>query len=153
MGYHLIGQRRYDRASEVLAQAVRNWPLDEHAHYYLGLVELLQGRPAQALPHFEDSAHVLRLTGLAVAHHSLGDRAASERDLRLLIERYGHILPYQAAEVYAWRGEPDLAFRWLDRTLELHDASVMYLKFDPLLDSLRGDPRFAAVLAKVNLTP
>jgi TolB-like protein/DNA-binding winged helix-turn-helix (wHTH) protein/Tfp pilus assembly protein PilF len=151
MGYHLIGQRRFDEAAEILQHAARDSPLDEHAHYYLGLVELLQGRPAQALAHFEDSAHVLRLTGLAAAHHALGRNADSDRDLALLIERYGHILPYQAAEISAWRGEPDLAFHWLDRTLELHDASVMYLEFDPLIDSLRADPRFAAVLEKVGL--
>jgi TolB-like protein/DNA-binding winged helix-turn-helix (wHTH) protein len=151
MGYHLTALGQFERAREVLTQAVRNSPLDEHARYYLGLGELLQGHAAAAVPHFEDSAHVLRLTGMALAHHSLGDAAAADQDLQLLIARYGHILPYQAAEVYAWRGDRDKAFEWLDRAYELHDASFIYYTFDPLLRSLHGDPRYHALLKKLGL--
>lgn len=150
-GYHLAALGRYDEALQSLQQALRNQPADEHAQYYLGLVELLQGRPQQALAHFDGSAHVLRLTGLALAHHSLGDPAASERDLQLLITRYGHVVPYQMAEIHAWRGETDKAFEWLQRSAELRDASFMYLAFDPLLDNLRGDPRFASLMQQVGL--
>jgi tetratricopeptide (TPR) repeat protein len=118
MGYHLIGQRRFERAAEVLAQAVRNRPIDEHAHYYLGLVELLQGGPRRR----SRTSRTARTCCGSPGSRSRTMRSATtrrpERDLELLIERYGHILPYQAAEVYAWRGEPDLAFQWLDRTLE-----------------------------------
>ena len=151
MGYHYTALGQFELAREVLAQALRNAPLDEHARYYLGLGELLQGHAAAAVPHFEDSAHVLRLTGMALAHHSLGDVAAADQDLRLLIARYGHILPYQAAEVYAWRGEKDKAFEWLDRAYELHDASFIYYTFDPLLHNLRDDPRYHALLKKLGL--
>ena len=149
MGYHYTALKDFAHAREVLFEQLRAVPTDEHTHYYLGLGELLQGHAAESLPYFEDSAHELRLTGLAIAHHSLGDAAASERDLQVLISRYGHILPYQTAEVYAWRGENDQAFEWLARARELHDASYfMYLRFDPLLASIRSDQRFAALLAE-----
>jgi serine/threonine-protein kinase len=153
MGYHYTAIGQFDQARDVLTQATRVQPLDEHAHYYLGLGEVLQGRPATALSHFEDSAHFLRLTGVAIAQHSLGNPAASERNLQLLISRYGHITPYQAAEVYAWRGEKDKAFAWLDRSHELHDASFMYLEFDPLLRGLHADSRFGTLLAQLDLPP
>jgi len=153
MGYHYTALGQFERAHEVLTQAVRVQPLDEHARYYLGLGELLQGHAAAALPHFEDSAHFLRLTGMALAHHSLGERAAADQDLQLLISRFGHILPYQAAEVYAWRGEKDKAFEWLDRAYELHDASFIYYTFDPLLRNLHDDSRFAALLKRLVLPP
>jgi serine/threonine-protein kinase len=93
----------------------------------------------------------LRLTGMALAHHSLGDAAAADQDLKLLIARYGHILPYQTAEGYAWRGEKDKAFEWLDRAYELHDASFIYYTFDPLLRNLHDDPRYGALLKKLGL--
>ncbi|MEO6227264.1 MAG: tetratricopeptide repeat protein [Thermomonas sp.] len=150
-GYHLLSLGRYTEAHGVLEQAVRLNPLDEHAHYYLGLVELLQGRPKIAMEHFEDSAHVFRLTGAALAHYSMGDNAGSERELQLLGSRYGFITPYQMAEVYAWRGETDKAFVWLQRSAQLRDASFMYLAFDPLLDNIRSDPRFAALMQQVGL--
>lgn len=151
LGYHLLSVGRYEEARSALDACIRVQPLDEHAHYYLGLVELLQGHPQAALPHFEASAHYLRLTGLAMAEHSRGDHVASERDLQVLIARFAHITPYQAADVYAWRGETDRAFQFLNRAVELHDASIMYLKFDPLLNSLRADPRWAALLKRVKL--
>ena len=150
-GYHLLSLGRYTESHDVLEQAVRAAPLDEHAHYYLGLVELLQGRPQVAIEHFEDSAHVFRLTGEALAQYSLGNHAGSERALQLLGSRYGFITPYQLAEVYAWRGEPDNAFLWLQRSAQLRDASFMYLAFDPLLDNIRGDPRFAVLMKQVGL--
>lgn len=151
--YHLLAIGRYDEAEALLQESVRLHPTDEHAHYYLGLIDLLRGDPRGALPHFENSAHVFRLTGAALAWHALGDRAASDQQLARLVERYGHLLPYQAAEVHAWRGDADAAFAWLERSVELHDASLMYLRFDPLLDRLRNDPRFSALLERVGLAP
>lgn len=151
MGYHQLSLGQYDAARHALQQALRNVPLDEHAHYYLGLIELLQGNATAALPHFNDSAHVLRLTGQAIAHHSLGDAAAAQRDVDLLASRYGHVLPCNVAEAYAWLDDKDKAFEWLNRAYELRDASFMYLTFNPLLRNLRGDPRFDELLGKVNL--
>jgi DNA-binding winged helix-turn-helix (wHTH) protein/tetratricopeptide (TPR) repeat protein len=149
--YHLLSVGRHAEAKHLLQDYVKRNPLDEHAHYYLGLIELLQGQPRTALAHFDDSAYVFRLTGSAIAWHELGNAVASARNLQLLKERYGHILPYQVAEVHAWRGEHDLAFEWLQRSAELHDASIMYLTFDPLLGGIRHDPRYREFLRRVGL--
>lgn len=59
--------------------------------------------------------------------------------------------PYQVAEIYAWRG--DSAFEWLDRPYAGCDPGVCDVKADPLLRSLRGDPRLAALLTKLRLPP
>jgi serine/threonine-protein kinase len=59
---------------------------------------------------------------------------------------------YQIAEVYAWRGEKDRAFEWLDKAYQQHDTGLCGIKTDPMLAGLRGDPRFAAMLAKVHLS-
>lgn len=150
-GYHLLALGRCDEARVVLRQRIIAQPLDEHAHYYLGLCDLLEDKPREALAHFEDSSHVFRLTGQALAWHALGDAAASERSLQLLATRYGAITPYQVAEVHAYRGEADQAFTWLQRSAAYRDASFMYLAFDPLLDSIRGDARFAALMTQVGL--
>jgi tetratricopeptide (TPR) repeat protein len=54
------------------------------------------------------------------------------------------------AVIYAWVGERDLAFKELDKALELR-TGVNYgdLKCNPQWDSLRGDPRFDQILATV----
>jgi hypothetical protein len=53
--------------------------------------------------------------------------------------------------MYAWRGEPDPAFQWLDRATEVHDAGLPHLKNDPIIAKLAGDPRFARLLARLKL--
>jgi DNA-binding winged helix-turn-helix (wHTH) protein/TolB-like protein len=138
-------------ARDAAARATAADPLDEHARYYAGLCDLLEGQVDGALAHFDDSAHVLRLTGRASALHTAGDRAGSDRELAVLVSRYGHLDAFRIAQVHAWRGEHDLAFEWLERALVQHEASTMYLKFDPLLASIRGDARFSDILRRVNL--
>lgn len=55
------------------------------------------------------------------------------------------------AEAFAWRGEKDRAFEWLERAYRQRDGGLGRVKIDPLLISLRRDPRFGALLRKMNL--
>jgi serine/threonine-protein kinase len=60
--------------------------------------------------------------------------------------------PYSTAalaEIYAWVGEPDEAFRLLDHLLTVPNGlTVPTLKLDPAWDPLRDDPRFQALIDK-----
>jgi hypothetical protein len=58
---------------------------------------------------------------------------------------------YQIAEVYAWRGEPDKAFEWLERAYAQNDGGLTFIKADPLMKPLQPDPRFAIFLRKLGL--
>jgi hypothetical protein len=53
--------------------------------------------------------------------------------------------------VYAWRGELDEAFKWLDRAYAQHDSTLVHIKFDPLLAGIRDDARYVAMLTKMGL--
>ena len=53
--------------------------------------------------------------------------------------------------VYAFRNQSDEAFEWLDRAYAQRDGGLIGTKVDPLLKSLHSDPRFAALLKKLNL--
>jgi hypothetical protein len=59
--------------------------------------------------------------------------------------------PYSVAARYAVLGRRDLAFRWLDRACDRHDALLTFAKVDPNLDILHGDPRFPGLLKRVGL--
>jgi hypothetical protein len=56
---------------------------------------------------------------------------------------------FQIAQAYAWRGDKDQAFAWLDRAYKIHDAGLVRLPYDPAMDPLRDDPRFAALVRKM----
>ena len=66
----------------------------------------------------------------------------------LIANRQG--VAYQIAQVYAFRGEKDKAFEWLQNAFNEHDTGMLALLVDPLIRDLRGDPRYKALVAKMN---
>jgi serine/threonine-protein kinase len=97
--------------------------------------------PNEGYRHFE----------LALAHYARGDRPAADAALAELIAKDGDFLAYQIAEVYAWRGEKDKAFEWLQISLNDHDTGTLSLLIDPLMRGLRHDARYDGLLAKIGL--
>lgn len=151
LGYHsaVIGQ--YAEARHALAQAEKLQPGDNHINFYAGLTSMLAGKSEVALLEFERSGGPFRLAGLAMAQHDAGQAARSQQSLEVLISKFADTAAYQVAEVYAWRGQTDQAFAWLDRANSQRDAGLIYLKFDPLLKKLHSDPRYAQWLRKMRL--
>ena len=68
-----------------------------------------------------------------------------------LIAKYQANHPCLIAKIYAFRNQPDKAFEWLDRAYASHDDELIFAKAEPLLNSLHNDPRFVALLEKLNL--
>ena len=58
---------------------------------------------------------------------------------------------FQITELYAFRGENDKAFEWLERAYKQRDGGLAQMKGDPLLRSLEHDPRYRAFLQKMKL--
>jgi serine/threonine-protein kinase len=88
---------------------------------------------------------------LALAHYARGDRPAADAALAELVAKDRDVMGYQVAEVYAWRGETDNAFKWLQISVDNHDTGLLSLLIDPLMHTLRPDSRYNTLLAKVGL--
>jgi TolB-like protein/uncharacterized protein HemY len=86
---------------------------------------------------------------LAVAQYARGDQKAANAALADLIA-HNQGLDYQVAQVYAVRGDKEKAFEWLQIAFDHHDTGMLALLVDPLLNSLRDDPRFKTLVAKMN---
>ena len=122
--------------------------------YHLATTYLLQQQPALALRQLESfKAEGNKLCVIAMAEHDLGHLPESRRALDSGVARFGHVLAFQLAEAFAWIGEPDHAFEWLDRAYAQHDGGLTMVKYSPLLRSLRGDARYAALLRRLKLPP
>ena len=121
-------------------------------HGWLGFVYLAEGRALDALAEIErEPMNFARLQGYAVVYYALGRTKDSDTALRELIVKYQTDSSFQIAGVYAFRHEPDQAFEWLERAYVQHDTGLANTRFDPLRKNVRGDPRYAAFLKKVNL--
>jgi TolB-like protein/Flp pilus assembly protein TadD len=144
--------RRMDEAASAAKTAI---DLDPHAglgYCYLSVILTLLGRPEEAL---EVAAREVgpdfRAVALAIAHHALGDREASQAAVDELIAGFAGTAGFQIAESMAFRGEIDEAFAWLERAYADRDPGLSNTAMDPLFDSLHGDPRWAAFLRKMDL--
>ena len=87
----------------------------------------------------------------ALAQYTRMDRVAADAALAELILKDRNVMAYQVAEVFAWRGETDKAFEWLQISLDNHDTGLLSLLIDPLMRSLRHDSRYGEILTKVGL--
>ena len=94
-----------------------------------------------------------RLTGEALVYHALGRDRDSDAALKQLVTFHQKYTAYQIAEVYAFRGKPNEAFEWLNRAYQQRDSGLRSVKIDPLLKTLRHDPRYATLLKEMRLAP
>jgi len=143
---------RLDQAEAAFQKVLELNPEYPGAHQDLGMVYLAQSRTDAALAEMKQEGRSLwERFGLAMLYHTLGEPKDSEAKLSELIEGYQEVAAYQIAEVYAYRGETDRAFEWLERAYAQKDAGLSQIKGDPLLKSLVGDPRYPAFLKKMRL--
>lgn len=117
----------------------------------LSNVALLQGNPQESLDTSRGSSAYWQAYSYALAYYTLGDLAASDRALAALKSQGADLAAFQIANVYAWRGQRDEAFRWLDTAYRLRDGGLAQLKTTPFLAPIRDDPRYTALLRKMNL--
>jgi hypothetical protein len=117
-------------------------------------LQLVDGNAREALETFNGIAdEEFRYAGVAMAAYTLGDAQASERALDKLIAIGAQDAAYQIAEVHAWRAESDQAFEWLERAYRQQDGGLADLKGDLQFASLHSDPRYTAMLRKLNFPP
>ena len=96
------------------------------------------------------SGDLIRMTGEAIIAARTGDKAAAERTIVRMRQLHGVLGSYQYAEVYAQAGDKDRAFAELENAVAAKDPGLSSLKVDPFLDPIRGDPRYRALVRKLN---
>jgi len=152
LGYMLYVAGRYDEAQAELKKALDLNPQAAFVHLNLGRILIAEGKPQQALAEIEKEAlDGGRVTGQVMAYHALGRQQDSNTALTDLIAKHDTDWAYQIAEVYAFRGESDKSFEWLERAYKQRDPGLPSIKTDPLFKSLRHDPRYTALLKKMRL--
>lgn len=157
-GAALFSAGRYGEARERLQKALELDPNFWIALLFLGHTALQEGKHAEALTAFtkaRESSHgnsqVVSMIGCTYA--SAGDpekaRAVLAELKALSAERY--VPASNIAAVHLALGERDEAISYLEKALIQRDTRLTFLKIDPKWDSLRTDPQFVDVLARVGL--
>jgi TolB-like protein/Tfp pilus assembly protein PilF len=143
----------YPAARQSIERALAISPTADSLHFALGQLDLLQGRLVEAQTEFQkQSTEANRRMGVAMVEYANGHDKQSQSALKDLIAKNAGDMAYQVAEIYAWRGEKDKAFEWLERAYQQRDSGLNGIAWDPLLSSLKGDPRYGALLTKLDLS-
>ncbi|HEY2433388.1 MAG TPA: protein kinase [Vicinamibacterales bacterium] len=150
-------QRRYPEAEEILRQVLRMDPRSPGAYVVMGRIQEAQKRYADALSLIERGtrltdippwrADVLRVRALA------GDQPGAREGLaRLKQELAGShqvLEPEYEAYVRLALGDRDAALELLSSAVDARNPNVLWMAVDPRLDSLRDDPRFRNLIARL----
>jgi TolB-like protein len=150
--YRCAGQ--YEAAISSYRNALGLSPGILSAQYNIGASRMLQGRFEDALEEtLKEKAQGYRLMGLAPIYHAMGEKDKSDEALELMIETYAEEGAYNIGFIYAWRGEPDRAFEWLEIARENHDAGLGQINTEPIIANLREDPRWVPFLESIGMAP
>ncbi|MGH8126956.1 MAG: tetratricopeptide repeat protein [Gammaproteobacteria bacterium] len=149
---YLSGLDRLDEAAAAIHKAIELQPAAAVNHEQLAIIEIQRGDAQAALAAAQaEPPGVWQDIALALARQIGPDRTAADAALKHLIATYADGAPYQIAEVYALRRDPNNMFKWLDRAWVSRDPGIQYLLYDPFILRYQHDPRFAAFCKKVGL--
>jgi len=150
--------RQPEAAIPHLRRTVALDPMAEETHRVLGIAYLEKGDYDEALAAFQEALQIApdmayAIAGIGATHARAGrpeGAAAAIAELdRMAAGRY--VSPVAYAMIHAARGDADALFHWLEKGYEERRGWLTYLKVEPMLDSVRGDPRFALWLRKMGL--
>jgi TolB-like protein/tetratricopeptide (TPR) repeat protein len=152
LGIALFGAHRYSEAADEHRRTIAINPTTVTAHYVLAGDLLALGQQGAALEELKkESVEGYRLGGLVCVYHALRRSQDSDAEFSQLIRESTAHTAYETAIAYACRGDRDRAFQYFDRSFAQREFDLTNIKADWPLADIRGDPRYAALLRKMNL--
>jgi TolB-like protein/DNA-binding winged helix-turn-helix (wHTH) protein/Tfp pilus assembly protein PilF len=152
----LFGQ--YDQAIEVLRKHLEFNPDDGYAHFNLFETYVLKGMQQESIKELQETWRLFGFDGVASsvrrAYGASGYQGAmqvSAKELEQLHAQKALVLPAEIAKEYAFLGDKEQAFKWLEKAYEERDGGIVFLARDAAWDSLRSDARFQNLLRRVGL--
>lgn len=152
MRYRFSGQ--YGKAEQAFLTAIALAPGSYGTNYELTLSRLLQQDTEGAeVAIADESSELFRQLGTAMVRQAQGKHKESEEIAKTIIENYGEQLGYYIGQLMAYQGNHDEAFYWLNAAYDAGDGEIKAGIAEPMLDSLRADPRWQTLLAKMERLP
>ncbi len=151
--HSLAKTSRYNRQLQKAEKNIRKYQtlIDGGGERSLGIVLLMQGRYQEAIESFQKLDHhlFLRDQGIALARYGMGDVVGFESAIENLIHDWGDTQPWVIAEAYAYAGNADKAFSWLEKSAKHRPMDLQTLHQEPLYENLESDPRWDVLLTKL----
>jgi TolB-like protein/Tfp pilus assembly protein PilF len=152
VGYSLTRQLRLDEAEATIRRLLELNPEDWGSHTQLAQIMLMQDRPQEAWTELDLEVDPLNQEwGRILVLPALQRDDEAVQRLDAYTRENQSWAAFGIAEIYAWRGEVDTAFTWLERAYQQRDPGMSELLGDPLLARVRDDPRWLELIDKMGL--
>jgi len=152
LGDELRTLGRYEEAKAALDKAQELNSQLSSLHLTRAQILFSEGHRQEAMVEMEkETGDWEKLSGEAMAYYAAGRQQESDSALRNLIATHQNDCAFQIAQVYAFRGEVDKAFEWLDRAYRQRDPGAPEFATDPSMMTLHHDSRFTELLKKMHL--
>jgi TolB-like protein/DNA-binding winged helix-turn-helix (wHTH) protein/Flp pilus assembly protein TadD len=161
LGIILVFARQYRDALTYCYKAAELGPNEARIQENMAVACALNGMYEEAIEHYQRVGELNPDTGDSLAWVAtvlVCSNRKSEADSMmaeiLQLAGEGKADPYNVAVLYGTRGEKDAAFEWLDKALQrgserrTNGQDARMIRYDPMLDPLRSDSRFAALLRR-----
>jgi serine/threonine-protein kinase len=154
--------RRYDQSYEQLNKALNKDSYNINAIYFTGLIYLQRGKYEEALKIFENlydsdkkDQKMMVAAALGFTYGKMNRKPDTLRVLNDLDEfaKNDYIPPREKAIIYTGLNDKDSAIFWLEKSLQEPSSASASINVEPLFNDLRADPRFQAIVLKMNLKP
>jgi eukaryotic-like serine/threonine-protein kinase len=160
LGWDLYLARRYDEAIEQLRRAIDLEPNYWVSHVLLGRCYEQKGQLNEAVAEFEKARQIENsipevLASVGRGYALTGRKTEAHKILRELQDRAKRefVPAYTIAMIYTGLGLKEEAIQQIQKSYEEGSFYMIHLKVEPLLDSLRSDPRFNEVVRRVGHLP
>jgi TolB-like protein/Flp pilus assembly protein TadD len=158
--YILLLARRYEEAVAQAAEIIEMDPAYTALHYDLGRVYLCRSEYQRAIEAFqkvssksESRGGTTVLAAVGYAHAKAGHHTEAIAILRRLeaLSSSDYVSSYDLALLHLALGNSDEAFVQLSKAYDHHSSHLPFLNVDARLDEVRTDPRFQALVQRMNL--
>jgi tetratricopeptide (TPR) repeat protein len=145
---NVLRQAGLHRESAETLEELREWrEFTPCMHWNLGVSWLFAGEPGRSLDHFEKTWPHMRDLGKLFALHDLGRIDEFEAEFSRL-RQDPEASPEIIARIYAWTGQNDLAFEYLDYAVEKYGPTVAQSVRTDFYEPIKSDPRWQAFLKR-----
>jgi eukaryotic-like serine/threonine-protein kinase len=159
LGYAFYFARDYERAIDECRKALEMDKNSTFAYRNLGLAFLQQGKFEKAIEALSNAVK-FSCGGLAFesylgfAYAVAGKRAEASDVLTSLqdLDKERYVPAYNFAMIHAGLGDFDAAFEWLEKAFKERSGFLPFMRVEPVVDNLRGDPRFENLMRRVGFS-
>jgi len=152
LGHNYYRLNRLEEAEKAFKTFELYYPNWQIFHYMMAKIRLAQGRTDDAISEIEQEKHqFFSLYGRNFIQFALGHTMEADALFAEFLEKYGETDPANVADLYAFRGDYDQSFKWLNKAFEIKDPVLIEALTYPSFKPMHGDSRWRDFIKKIGL--